>query len=327
MNVLVTGGSGFIGTPLVGALLEAGHQVRIFDHEPSPKFESLVQRDHLLNYDGLAVASVGVDAVFHLAAEHRDDVRPKSRYYDVNVEGTQNVVRAAEAAGVKRIVFTSTVAVYGLDQGVAAESTPTNPFNDYGRSKLEAEAVLIRWAEAAPDRSLVIVRPTVVFGEGNRGNVYTLIHQIASRKFVMIGDGSNHKSVCYVGNLVPFLVQLLDAKAGVHITNYVDKPDLTMQEFVKMVRAELGARKRLVRIPYWAGMAGGYAFDTLSRVTGRRFPISSIRIKKFCANTQVAMEKRDSAFVPPFTVQQGLQRMIRSLNENGRQATAPVESP
>ena len=317
MKVLVTGGSGFIGTPLVGALLEAGHQVRIFDHQPSPKYDDLVHRDHLLNHDGLVAAAADVDAVVHLAAEHRDDVRPKSRYYDVNVEGTRNVVRAAEAAGVKRIVFTSTVAVYGLDRGVAAESTPTNPFNDYGQSKLEAEGVVIRWAQSAPDRSLVIVRPTVVFGEGNRGNVFTLIDQIASRKFVMIGDGANRKSVCYVGNLVPFLVGTLNAKPGIEITNYVDKPDLTMREFVGLVREELGTRKRLVRIPFWAGLVGGYAFDALSRVTGRRFPISSIRIKKFCANTQVAME-RDSAFKPPFTVEQGLQRMVQSVNGNGR---------
>jgi nucleoside-diphosphate-sugar epimerase len=250
--------------------------------------------------------------VFHLAAEHRDDVRPTSLYYDVNVGGARNLVGAAEACGVDRIVFTSTVAVYGLEAGEADETTPVAPFNDYGRSKLQSEEVFKGWAECDPNRTLAIVRPTVVFGENNRGNVFTLIDQIRRKRFLMVGDGSNRKSMCYVGNLVPFLSRFLVVD-GVSVTNYVDKPDLTAGELVAQIRSELGIQGSVPSLPLWLGMAGGAAFDALAAVTRRRFPISKVRVEKFTASTQVSSLEMPSDFVPPYTLAQGIKRMIDSL--------------
>jgi nucleoside-diphosphate-sugar epimerase len=312
MNCLVTGGSGFIGTALVDALLREGHRARIYDVRPSAVFESHATRGDVRDVNRLTESMRGVDLVFHLAAEHRDDVRPASLYYDVNVQGARNVVAAAEACGVGRIVFTSTVAVYGLEAGEADESTPTAPFNDYGQSKLESEHVFHEWAARGAGRTLAIVRPTVVFGENNRGNVFTLIDQIRRRRFVMVGDGSNRKSMCYVGNLVPFLSRSLVVE-GISVTNYVDKPDLTAAELVELIRTELGIEGRLPRLPLWLGMAGGSVFDALALITRRRFPISRVRVKKFAASTQVSMREAPSDFVPPFTLVQGIRRMIDSL--------------
>jgi nucleoside-diphosphate-sugar epimerase len=309
---MVTGGSGFIGTALVDALLRAGHEARIYDIRPSDAFESHATRGDVRDVRRLTESMQGVDLVFHLAAEHRDDVRPVSLYYDVNVQGARNVVEAAEACGVDRIVFTSTVAVYGLEAGEANETTPTAPFNDYGRSKLQSEQVFQEWAARDANRTLAIVRPTVVFGENNRGNVFTLIDQIRRGRFVMVGDGSNRKSMCYVGNLVPFLCRWLTVD-GVSVTNYVDKPDLTAGELVRLIRAELGIDGRLPALPLWLGMAGGTAFDALALATRRRFPISRVRVKKFAASTQVSMRESPSDFVPPFTLAQGIRRMIDSL--------------
>ena len=313
MNCLVTGGSGFIGTALVDALLREGHQVRIYDIRPSEAFDGHATRGDVRDVDGLRDCMQGIDLVFHLAAEHRDDVRPASLYYDVNVDGARNVVAAAEACGVDRIVFTSTVAVYGLEAGEADETTPTAPFNDYGRSKLQSEHVFHEWAARGAGRTLSIVRPTVVFGENNRGNVFTLIDQIRRRRFVMVGDGANRKSMCYVGNLVPFLCRSLVVD-GVTVTNYVDKPDLTAGELVELIRAELGIEGHLLRLPLWLGMAGGTAFDALALATRRRFPISRVRVKKFAAGTQVSMRESPIDFVPPFTLAQGIRRMIDSLD-------------
>jgi len=311
MTCLVTGGSGFIGTALVDALVRAGHDVRIYDVRPSSAFGDLMVQADVRDLDRLTEFMTGVDVVFHLAAEHRDDVRPVSLYHDVNVGGAGNLAQAAEACGVERIVFTSTVAVYGLECGEADDTTPTAPFNEYGRSKLEAEQVLQEWAARDPDRTLAIVRPTVVFGENNRGNVFTLIDQIRRRRFVMVGDGSNRKSMCYVGNLVPFLCRSL-VVSGNSISNYVDKPDLTADELVTLIRAELNITGPLLRLPYWIGMAGGSVLDGLATATNRRFPISRVRVKKFCASTQVSMESPGD-FDPPFTLAEGIHRMIESL--------------
>ena len=162
-------------------------------------------------------------------------------------------------------------------------------FNDYGRTKWEAEKIYREWQEKDPqNRTLVVVRPTVVFGEQNRGNVYNLLNQIASGRFIMIGAGTNMKSMAYVENVVSFLQYSIDFfKPGVHVYNYVDKPDFDMNTLVSLVRAAIGKSKKTgFSIPYFAGLTGGYFFDLASFITRRSFPISSIRVKKFCATTQ-----------------------------------------
>jgi nucleoside-diphosphate-sugar epimerase len=315
VNTLVIGGSGFIGTPLTEALLACGHEVSILDKAPSARFNEVVTLADVRDVDAVRRAVAGVDAIYLLAAEHADNVRPASLYHDVNVGGAENTVHAATENGVRRIIFTSTVAVYGLGEGEKNEMTPPAPFNDYGRSKLAAEEVLMRWAAGAAERSLVVIRPTVVFGEGTRGNVYNLIRQISSRRFVMVGDGTNRKSMCYVGNLVPFLIDAVSAEPGVMVYNYADKPDLDVNALVAVICAELGGSSPPpLRIPYWLGLAGGYVADGLSLVARRTLPVSSVRVRKFCSNTRVGVNGAVAErYRPPFTLEEGLRRMIRSL--------------
>ncbi len=146
------------------------------------------------------------DVIISLAAEHRDDVTPKSLYYDVNVTGAENVCKVAEEKRINKIIFTSSVAVYGFALIGTDETGALNPFNEYGRTKMLAEEVYKKWQEKEHDkRTLVIIRPTVVFGEGNRGNVYNLLKQIASGRFVMVGNGKNVKSLAYVENVAAFI--------------------------------------------------------------------------------------------------------------------------
>lgn len=315
MNILVIGGSGFIGSNLIRELLKLGYSVRNFDKNPSEEFEDLSTIGDVRDLDALKETLKDVDVVFNLAAEHRDDVTPVTLYYDVNVQGATNIVEAAELNNVKRIIFTSTVAVYGLNKNEPDEKSPVEPFNHYSKSKLEAEEVFKKWASNSDGRSLVIVRPVVIFGEGNKGNIYSLINLIADKKFVMVGRGDNRKSMGYIGNIVKFLVQMIDVTEGVHILNYADKPDMAVNELVEYIRAELGINnKPLVRLPFSIGMIGGYTFDILSRITGKKYPISSIRIKKFCANTTVSTKAiEEMGFKPPYTLREGLKRMILSL--------------
>jgi nucleoside-diphosphate-sugar epimerase len=316
MKVNIIGGSGFIGTRLTRRLLECSPAVEcaIFDKSPSCDFPELFKSCDVRSLDQLQSVLEPGAVVVNLAAEHRDDVRPRSLYDQVNVDGARNVCKAAEMQGISRIVFTSTVAVYGFAPPGTNEDGAIVPFNDYGRTKAEAEAVYREWQAADPlMRSLVIVRPTVVFGERNRGNVYNLLRQIASGMFVMIGAGRNRKSMAYVGNVAAFLQHMLHASPGVHVCNYVDKPDFDMNDLVALSRQTLGkSGSWLPRIPYAAGYAAGWLFDLLALVTRRTFPISRIRVRKFCATTQFASAVGKFDFSPPYTLQEGLQRTIKS---------------
>ena len=312
MNILVTGGSGFIGTHLVSDLLKEAHRVLIYDKRMSENYPDLCTVADIRDKETLANSMRGVDAVYHLAAEHSDDVHPISLYYDVNVGGAENIVYALEKNRVKKLIFTSTVAVYGLNPGEPIEESPIKPFNDYGWSKYKSEIIFNEWASSEDIKCLRIVRPTVIFGERNRGNVYNLLNQIASKKFVMVGNGKNKKSMGYVLNISRFLTMLLESGPGSHVYNYADKPDLNMEELVGTVFNTLGKGRGInFRIPYVLGLLGGYIFDLLAKLTRTTFPISSIRIKKFCADTVVCSEKlKETGFTAPYSLDDGLKAMI-----------------
>lgn len=314
MNILVTGGSGFIGTNLVEELLKAEHKVSIFDKRQSQKYPDLCIVGDVRDKEKLSLCMQGAEAVYHLAAEHRDDVRPYSLYYDVNVGGAENLVYGLEKNGVKELIYTSTVAVYGINAGDPDEDSPIRPFNDYGKSKYMAETIFNKWADSDKKNCLVTVRPTVIFGEKNRGNVYNLLHQLASGRFIMVGNGRNKKSMGYVLNLIHFLTNCLNFAPAKHIYNYADKPDLNMCELIEIFYDTIGKNfKANYRIPYLAGLLGGFCYDILAKITGKSYPISSIRIKKFCANTVINADKlKEMGFVAPYTLEEGLNRMIQS---------------
>jgi len=314
MNILVTGGSGFIGTNLVTDLLKEGHQITIYDKQKSETYPDLCIVADIRDKEQLTHSMRDIDTVYHLAAEHRDDVQPTSLYYEVNENGAKNIVYALKKNNVSRLIFTSTVAVYGLNSGEPREDGSVKPFNDYGKSKFKAENIFNKWADSDHANCLITLRPTVVFGEKNRGNVYNLLSQLSSGKFIKVGKGINRKSMAYVFNLSSFLTTLLKFEPGQFVYNYADKPDLCMNELIDVFYNTIGKnQKNNFQIPYIFGLMGGYCYDILSKITGKTYSISSIRIKKFCANTVINTDNlKETGFVAPYTLSEGLSRMIKS---------------
>lgn len=312
MRVLVVGGSGFIGTRLIDALVERGHQVTNFDTAPARSPDVTDITGDVRDVKALIAASAGHAAIINLAAAHRDDVEPASLYTEINVDGARAVAEAATANNIATIVFTSSVAIYGLDKVNPTEDFEPDPFNEYGRTKLEAEKVFAAWAAADGSRSLAIIRPSVVFGEGNRGNVHTLANQVASGRFVQIGKGTNHKSMSYVGNVVEFLADCLSASPGMRVTNFADKPDLSTAELVALLRETLGKKRGSnVHLPLPLGIFAGYCFDALGKLTGKQFAISAIRIRKFAAETTVGTDRLiATGFTPRFSLTESLVRTL-----------------
>lgn len=313
MNVTLIGGSGFVGTRLLDLLKDCpDYKLRIIDLVQSHFFPEITEIGDVRVQEEMDTKLKGADVVVLLAAQHRDDVQPTSLYYDTNVGGMKVTLQAMEKNGIKRLVFFSSVAVYGLNKKNPNEEHPADPFNHYGKSKWQAEEVVKKWHTSHPDWNIDIVRPTVIFGERNRGNVYNLLNQIQSGHFLMVGKGENKKSMAYVGNIVAFVKFMIEnVKEGYNVFNYIDKPDMTMNELVAHVSDVLKKHIPATHFPYWMGMMGGYCFDLLAKITGKKLAVSSVRVKKFCATTQFDSTKaRSSGFVPPYTLKEGLARTL-----------------
>lgn len=310
-RVCLIGGSGFVGSRLI-ELLKDQFELIIIDKNQSPFYPEITKICNVLDVPSLTENLKGVDLVVLLAAEHRDDVSPISLYYDVNVQGMKNTLQSMDENGIKNIIFTSSVAVYGLNKKNPNEQHPVDPFNHYGKSKWQAEQVLQDWYAKNPDRSINILRPTVIFGERNRGNVYNLLKQISSGKFLMIGKGENQKSMAYVGNIVGFIEYLIkNQHVGYEVYNYIDKPDFTMDQLVSHVGSVLNKKIPTIHIPFILGLFGGYCFDLMALLSQKKLSISSVRVRKFCATTQFSADKVGATqYVPHYTLSDGLARTL-----------------
>ena len=357
MQITIIGGSGFVGTRLTKRLLDAGYTVKIADKRKSVTYPELWVRCDVRNSgsetnefpasltdeamapgaDKIAKESQpmhslmevlkGSDVVINLSAEHRDDVTPKSLYDEVNVQGSENICRAASELGIHRIIFTSSVAVYGFAPVGTDESGEIKYFNDYGRTKFLAEEKYREWLKTDALNSIVIIRPTVIFGEQNRGNVYNLLRQIAGGKFPMVGKGTNRKSMNYVENVAAFIQFCIEneeklpcfendfdgTKAGKqHLFNYCDEPAYDMNHLVLDCYKALGKPKtKLIHFPYWLAYFGGLCFDLLAFILHKKFAINSIRVKKFCQNTYFKSSRvPETGFSAPVSLEEGLNRTI-----------------
>ena len=311
-KITVIGGSGFVGTNLCRQLSLKQQDFEIIDLKMSNQFPEKCKIADVRDAATLRNTITG-DVVVNLAAVHRDDVKDKSAYQRTNVDGAENVALVCEEKGIDKIVFTSTVAVYGFAEPGTDESGAINPFNEYGRTKFEAEEKLRRW-HAKGENSLIIVRPTVIFGEGNRGNVFNLLNQIASGKFLMVGKGENKKSMAYIGNIAAFLETCVTTKQKYGVYNYVDTPDLTMNELVSQVRQTLKGKRGVgLRLPYWFGILLGYVADAVAKLSGKNLPVSSIRVQKFTSSTEFRSAKASlDNFKVPFSLNDGLRRTLES---------------
>ncbi len=322
-KVCLIGGNGFIGTNLQ-EVLKNEFETFSFDKKNNKNSKNFIEGD-ITNPATLEEGlNKDFDFLINLAAEHKDNVSPKSLYYDVNVQGSINICNVAKKLKINNIVFLSSVAIYGFSKTSCDEDSEKNPFNDYGKTKLEAEKIFLSWQKESPlERKLIIIRPTAVFGLNNRGNIFNLINQLRKLSFFMIGNGLNKKSIAYVENLSAFIKHTLNLRNGSHIFNYVDKPDFSMKNLVNLIKKTLGVDSKFtIKIPYFIALFIGYSLDILGFFLRRKFQISAIRIKKFCSNSLFETSFEKIGFEPPYELEEALEKTIlyefenKNLNEN-----------
>ncbi len=319
-KVLISGNLGFIGSYLVGKLREEGYEVRGIDNNPNGKAEYPHTTGDVVVVADVEKAMQETDCIVHLAAEHRDFGITDEAYFRVNETGTRNLLEEAGKNHVTKFVFFSSVAVYG-DQQHTTEETPLHPETPYGKSKQAAESLVREWTLANPERSSLIIRPVVVFGPRNTANIFRLIRQVCDGRFVWVGDGRSIKSIAYVENLVDATLFLMrQMKPGVEVYNYADSPHLSTHDLVHLIAKKASKPVPGFHIPLGIASTLSILFDVAGRVTGRDFPITSARLKKFNSPTYHKAEKiRRAGFSPRFTIEDGIEKNVRwYMDRKGR---------
>lgn len=335
MKVLVTGGSGFIGSYFYERLVGDGHEVVILDLV-KPAYDAsgaTYLRGDIRDPETMVRALEGCDAICHLAAAHHDFGIEHDTYYSVNEHGSRVVCEAMDATEVREVCFFSTVAVYGDAPEPHHEDSPKSPDSPYGASKLAGEGVFKAWAENGDGRRCLVIRPTVTFGVRNFANMYTLIHQVHKGRFFPVGSGSNIKSLSYVENTVDAAMHLWFGEGripeGFDVFNYIDKPDFTSRKITEVVYDALGKRYPRVSLPMWAALLLALPFDAVIALTGKNLPISSARVRKL-ATVQTKYEADKllaTGYKPRVSLEDGIRKMVAWYLEKGKDLEAVWNLP
>lgn len=288
MRVLITGGTGFIGSRLALRCLRQGDRVRILAQENT---EAEEQNREILEDAGaeIILASVtdpsqllraveGIDVVFHLAATQHEMNVPDQRFWDVNVDGTEHMLRASADAGVRRFVHGSTIGVYGVASGRLDEASSTAPENIYGQTKLAGERKVVEYSDRLP---VVVVRIPEVYGPGDR-RLLKLFRLISKGRFPIVGKGENLHHLIFVQDLVDGLLLVARApEASGKVFQFAGPRPITTREMVESVARAVGEDPPSLRLPLWPFTVLATVLEVALRPLGIQPPLHRRRLDFF----------------------------------------------
>lgn len=319
-RVLVTGATGFIGTHLVGALRAAGAAVTALDLDVSkagaPGDGVNWIRGDLFDAGSLARALRGADTIIHLVAKTHDfsAVEDEAEYHRVNVLGTRRLLEACRPESVRHVVYFSSVkAMTEASEGILDETCPPRPTTAYGRTKLAAEQD-VRQAGIAKGFRTTTLRLPMVYGPGNKGNVYRMIAAVDRGRFALIGRGENRRSMVYVKNVVEATLAVAprrDLPGDVYLVT--DGADYSVRELYEAIARGLGRRPLPFGIPLFAAGLLARVGDAGGRITGRSLPFNSGALAKLTGDLRFSSERirREAGYTPAYRLHEAIGETIR----------------
>lgn len=335
-RVAIFGGTGFIGTHLAQHWLREGLAERIvlIDRHPPRKepYAALLQeglQSGRVTYAGWDVREAipaglipeGADLIFNLAAVHREPGHEAREYYETNLRGAEHVCAWAAANGCGRMVFTSSISPYGPSEDSKDESSIPVPETPYGGSKLAAEKIHLAWLAGDSRRKLLILRPGVVYGPGENGNVTRLVRSLVRGYFVYMGNRQTRKAGGYVKELAlvaQFALEHQDRTGESYtLLNFSMSPPQPLENFVSAIQKTAGLRRKPISLPRWLLLGISYPVDTMARAMGIRQPISPVRIRKLFRSTSIDPKGlRELGYTWKYSLEQAFEDWKRDVPED-----------
>ena len=327
LPILVTGGGGFLGGHIVAKLLARGDKVRVFGRRFYPELHRQgvdCRRGDLADADAVRKAAEGCQAVIHTAAipgvwgEYRI-------YYDANYLGTKNVIEAAIAAGMGRMVYTSTPSVVHDGESIVGgdESLPyaVNFLTPYAETKALAEKLVLDMNSSG--FATAAIRPHLIFGPGDTQLIPKLLDRARKGKLIRIGDGKNLVSVSYVENVADAHIMLLDNLCPGSVPSgrayFINEPEpVNCWDFINRIVTGAGLKPIVRGIPYRVAYAGGWLCEKIWGALGRK---DDPRITRFLADQLATSHwfttdraERDFGWKPAVSLDEGVRRMLEEVN-------------
>lgn len=330
MNYIIFGGSGFIGTHLQKLLkqevVKENDKIYVIDIV-MPGEEGVVP-GIVEKVDGVKYVRADVreelsldfkptkdDVIFNLAAVHRTPGHPDHAYFETNIKGAENVTAFAEKYGINKILFTSSIAPYGAAEELKTEETLPTPNTPYGISKLVAEKIHEKWAVKDNKRELTIVRPGIVYGKGEHGNMTRLYKGQKKGYFFYAGRKDTIKACIYVKELCRFFkYRMIDNDfKGIDIYNCTFEPAYTIEQICQTMQKATGMHKFIPKIP--AGLLL-FAAGVLGPIGGKKVGIHPARVKKLMVSTNICGKKlSESGYKFHYTLEESFKDWFKDCEE------------
>jgi len=320
-SILITGATGFIASHLIPKLIQQDWQISATIRNPLHQLPPTVEPVTISNIDGTTnwnYALKDIDIVIHLAARAHilqdQATNPEAEFFKVNTEGTANLVKQAIQTGVKHFVFISSIgAMTTLSDQILSENSPCQPDTPYGRSKLQAEQALISLANQT-SMTWTILRPTLVYGPGNPGNMERLIQLVNRGLPLPFASVKNRRSFVFVGNLVDAIATSLTHPKATNQTFLVsDGQDVSTLQLIHKIAYNLGRPCNVLPVPPNLLKLAGYLGDTVQYLSKRPIPLNTSTIDRLLGSLFVDSSHIQTTlnWQPPFTLDQGLEQTLQ----------------
>ena len=332
MNYIIFGGSGFIGTHLIHLLKE--ECVKDGDHiydldivMPGEEgvVPGIVEKNEGVEYIRLDVRQpidfeftpTENDIIFNLAAVHRTPGHEDHEYFETNILGAENVVAFAEKHNINKILFTSSIAPYGAAEELKEETTLPTPNTPYGISKLVAEEIHKKWQVQDKKRELTIVRPGIVYGKGEHGNMTRLYKGIKGHYYFYAGRKDTVKACVYVKELVRFIkYRMIDNSfPGIDTFNCTFEPAFTIEQICEAMKSATGLTNK---IPMINGKLLMGVAKVVGPIGGKKVGIHPDRVKKLMVSTNICGKKlADTDYQFHYSLEDSFSDWYADCNQEG----------
>ncbi len=323
MKIFLTGATGFLGSYVIQELQKNGHSVLALARSKSAESLSRIKKIKIIEGDITAPDSFkgklkGCGAVIHLAGAVGYD-QTFANCLLVNMEGTRNIAEEAVNSGVRRFIHCSSVSVYGRVPEIKLyEDAPYKKINDpYGDTKIEAEKVLLGMSDKL---DLTILRPTVIYGKGDRIFLPELATKIKSGVFKIIGKGDNRITLIHAQDTARAICMVLENKKTYgKIYNLSNIDNLSVNEISQLIADTIGYKKTIRHIPYGIVLTAAGIMEFISLFTGKKPLISrfAVRILGKQYNYMTDAIKKDTGFVPGIDIRKGIVQTLREEKLSG----------